>query len=102
METARKLLNRYRVTEFEAIRPERGVKKVQYSLWSIHAERRFPVVQMQGAQQPIDTVKMVSMEMTDEYRVDFTSPHTGTHQLYLCSFATVEQKHVSVADQCRR
>ena len=99
METTFELLNRDRVAEVEFSGSKRGVQKVQQSFRSVDAERSLTVIQVQGAQQPADTVEMVSVKMPDEDRMDLVSPHAGAHQLHLGAFSAVEQKHIAIADQ---
>jgi hypothetical protein len=45
---------------------------------------------MHSAQQPRDSIQVISMEMSDENAVYAIPFDTGAHQLKLCSFAAIE------------
>jgi hypothetical protein len=53
---------------------------------------------MHGAEQPRNSIEMIAVQMSDEDAVNTAALHSGTHQLYLRSFSTIEQKHVSIAN----
>jgi hypothetical protein len=53
---------------------------------------------MHGAEQPRDSIKMIAVQVSDKDAVNSAALHTGTHQLQLRAFATIEQKHISIAN----
>jgi hypothetical protein len=55
---------------------------------------------MHGAEQPCDSVKMIAVQMSDKDAVNTAALHAGAHELKLRAFATIEEKHVSVANDC--
>jgi hypothetical protein len=57
---------------------------------------------MKRAEQAGDAVKVISMKMSDENRMNAAALDAGPHQLKLRAFAAIEQEHIAFANQRRR
>jgi hypothetical protein len=54
---------------------------------------------MQGTDQSRDAIQVVAMKMAYENAVNPAAFHARPHELYLSSFAAVEQKHVALTHE---
>src|SRR5262245_59970440 len=96
---SRKFLNGQFEHEFVFCRAKGGVKKCSNSFRPENVQRCFASVEMKCAEQARDAVEVISMEMSDENRMNAASLHAGSHELQLRALTAVEEKHVSFTDQ---
>ena len=75
------------------------MKEVQQPLRAEHAHGGLAVVQVQGAQQAVESVKMVSMKVSDEDGVDPAAADRSPHQLDLSALTAIEKEDISVPNQ---
>ena len=81
---------------------ECGVEKNSKPFRAENMERSLTSIQMMRAEQAGNSVQMITVEVTDENRMDAASADSGPHQLHLSALAAIEQKDVAFADQCSR
>jgi hypothetical protein len=101
--SARKFLHREIVFKFEVRSPKRGGQEVPQTLGAEHIYWSLVPIEVKRAQQTRDSVKMVSMKVSNEDGMDAAALFGRTHELNLRTLTAVEQKYVAFSDEsCRR
>ena len=91
-------LNSYLERELKVGSPKRGIQEHTQAFGSEDIERRFPAIEVKRAEKARDAVKMVSVKVSDEYRMNPAPLYRRSHQLQLRAFTAIEQEHISFAD----
>src|SRR3954470_24020284 len=96
--TSRKFLNAQAIGELKVRRTKRRIQIVSNAFGAKDIQWLLAPIEMHGAEQPRNSVKMISMQMSDKNAVNAAALHAGAHQLYLRALAAIEQKHISIAN----